>query len=51
MIRVLLERRIKRKYIPNGNGQIPEHVHVLRKEECPSNSSFLKNNGAEAHCF
>jgi hypothetical protein len=26
-------------------------VRPLRIGECPSNSPFLKNNGAEAHCF
>ena len=35
-------------------------VHVIGNDivfcwlsigECPSNSPFLKNNGAEAHCF
>ena len=24
---------------------------LLRIGECPSNSTFLKDNGAEAHCF
>ena len=26
-------------------------VETLRIGECPSNSLFLKDNGAEAHCF
>jgi hypothetical protein len=26
-------------------------IYQLRIGECPSNSPFLKNNGAEAHCF
>jgi predicted RNA-binding protein associated with RNAse of E/G family len=32
-----------------------EHVVKIEKRirigECPSNSPFLKDNGAEAHCF
>ena len=27
------------------------NIMALRIGECPSNSPFLKNNGAEAHCF
>jgi hypothetical protein len=44
----------------NDKIMIENHLHddaiglwmlTLRIGECPSNSPFLKDNGAEAHCF
>jgi len=39
---------VKRIHIEKG--KLP-FILLVRIGECQSNSPFLKNNGAEAHCF
>jgi hypothetical protein len=42
---------ITARLLAQVTGRIISICHLLCIGECPSNSPFLKNNGAEAHCF